>query len=138
MRERDATRHRPSEPFSPRPGDFVAERLRVLAAVVRRTGATVEVDGVPWSADALDRIVEAQAIAEAELRARFRAFQELYAAYTPVLRERERLLHGAIAWFDARDLGPEVRASIRLCKLRRPPLAKVRRVVEPLPMAAGE
>lgn len=133
-------RHRPSEPFSPRPGDLLAERLRLLATVVRRTGVVVDVDGVPWDADALDRIVEAQAIAEAELNARFRAFQQFYAAYTPVLRERERVLHGAIAWFDARDLGPTVKASIRMCKLRRPPLAKVRSLVDATPRqrAAGE
>ncbi|MBI2389014.1 MAG: hypothetical protein HYV09_05290 [Deltaproteobacteria bacterium] len=130
VRDRDANRHRRSEPFAPRPSDLIADRLRVLAAWALRRGATVDVDGTLLDGAALDRIAQAQSLAESELATWWKGFRGYYSSYGEVLRERERLLHRAIAELEALRADADARRTLRLCKLRRPPLAKVREAVE--------
>lgn len=129
-RDRDAHRHRRSEEFAPRPSDLIADRLRVLAAWALRHGATVDVDGARLDGAALEQIAHAQSLAESELATWWKGFRGYYTSYSEVLRERERLLFRAIAELEALRADADARRTLRLCKLRRPPLAKVREAVD--------
>lgn len=125
-------RHRPSEPFSPRPSDLIADRLRVLAAWATLTGATVSIDGAVFDGAAFERLAELQARDEAQLLEHWRTFRAFYAQYTAARKARETILLAAIAVIaelaTARGDG-DAKKALRLCRLRRPPLAKVNALV---------
>ena len=130
-------RHRPSEPHAPRPSDRIADRLHILAAWSLRTGITVRVDGWILDGHALVDLATAQERSEEELIAKWQAFRDFYVGYTSATRERDRVLQAAIDQMERLRADAETRTSLRLCKLRRPPLAKVRAAVEEARRAAG-
>lgn len=119
-------RHRPSEPHSPRPSDMIADRLHILAAWALRTKVTLTVDGWIVDGHAMLDLAAQQARAEDELVARWQEFRDHYVSYTTTTREREKVLRTAIAAMEQHRGDDATRKSLRLCKLRRPPLAKVR------------
>lgn len=129
-------RHRPSEPHSPRPSDKIADRLHILAAWALRTGVTLRVDGWILDAHAVVDLAAAQERSEAELIAKWQAFRAFYVDYTRVTADRERVLRTAMEQMQQHGDG-DSRKALRLCKLRRPPLAKVRAAVEEARRAAG-
>jgi hypothetical protein len=129
MNERREIRHRPSEPISPRPSDLIADRLRVLAAWATKSGTSIEIDGKRFDGAALEALAQSQLMAETELLAHFRVFRGYYVNYTDVLQKRERLLREAIQHLELHRDNAATRTVLRLCKLRRPPLAKVRALV---------
>jgi hypothetical protein len=130
-------RHRPSETHAPRPSDRIADRLHLLAAWSLRTGITVRVDGWILDGHALADLAAAQERSEEELLARWQAFRDFYVSYTASMRDREKLLRTAIDEMEQHRHDEETRRSLRLCKLRRPPLAKVRAAVAEARRAAG-
>ena len=130
-------RHRPSEPYSPRPSDLIADRLHILAAWALRTGVSLTIDGWIVDGHGLLDLAEQQARAEEELIARWQAFRDHYVAYTATTKERDEVLRVAIGEMEQRRSDGETRKSLRLCKLRRPPLAKVRAAVAEARRAAG-
>lgn len=130
-------RHRPSERLAPRPSDRIADRLHVVAAWATRTRSVVEIDGLALDGQALFAVAAAQERDETALLARFATFRELYESYTATVADRERVLFAAIAQMEQHASEPATRASLRLSRLRRPPLAKVRAVVEEARRTAG-
>jgi len=130
-------RHRPSEPYSPRPSDLIADRLRVLAAWATLNGMNVPVDGAVFDGPAFARLAEEQARAEADLLEHWRTFRSFYAQYTETLKEREAILLGAIAEVSRTRTDVATKRAIRLCRLRRPPLAKVRAIVAEARLRTG-
>ncbi len=123
-------RHRPSERLAPRPSDRIADRLHVVAAWATRANVTLSIDDQTLGGPELFALAEAQARDETELLHRFASFREFYASYTARLATLERVLASAIAEMERRVAEPATRASLRLSRLRRPPLAKVRAVVD--------
>lgn len=132
------TRHRASEPFAPRPGDRIADRLHLVAAWATRVAAILNVDGAPFAAAEIAALAREQERDEQQLLERFQAFREFYAHYNETLRAREPVLFAGIAEMERRRGEPETRRAMRFCKLRRPPLAKVRAAVEETLRASGE
>jgi len=130
-------RHRPSEPFSPRPSDLIADRLRVLAAWATLTGATVTIDGAVFDGPAFERLAEAQARDEALLLEHWRTFRGFYGDYTRTLKEREAILLAAISEVARTRSDSGTKKAIRLCRLRRPPLAKVSAIVAQARLRTG-
>lgn len=118
-------RHRPSEPFSPRPSDLLADRLRVLAAWATINAATVTIDGAVFDGAALERLAQEQACDEALLLEHWSRFRSFYAGYTTRLKERESILLAAINEVSRVHSDSGTKKALRLCRLRRPPLAKV-------------
>lgn len=124
-RARDRTRHRPSAALAPRPGDLIAGRWHALAAFARITAVTETLDGKVFDADAIQSIATSQQLAEDELCARWRAFRDYYVQYTEVVREREDLLRRVVECLAERHRDVRSRDALRLCRLRKPPLAKI-------------
>lgn len=116
---------------------MIADRLHVLAAWALRAKITLTVDGWIVDGHALLDLAEQQTAAESELVARWQAFRDYYVSYTTTTREREQVLRVAIGDMEQRRGDSDTRKSLRLCKLRRPPLAKVRAAVAEARRAAG-
>lgn len=125
-RARDENRHRRSEVFAPRPTDLLADRLRLLAEWAVRRGAEIEIDGIPWDGAKLTGLAAEQARAELELSERWQGFRGFYETYGATRATREKLLHAAIAELSKLRDDTDARRTARFCKLRKPPLAKVR------------
>lgn len=125
-RARDENRHRRSEVFAPRPSDLLADRLRLLAEWAVRRGAEIEIDGITWNGPKLTALAAEQASAERELLERWQSFRGFYEAYGVERETREKLLHAAIAELQKLRDDTDARRTARFCKLRKPPLAKVR------------
>lgn len=123
--ERDASRHRPSEPFSPRARDLIADRLHLLSALLDASGTSFDLDGLRWDGEALARIAQDQERLENELLESFRAFREIYAAHTAARALHLRVLETGIETVARADADRRRAAALRLCRLQRPPLAKV-------------
>ena len=130
-------RHRPSEPYSPRPSDLIADRLRVLAAWATMNGTTVTIDGAVFDGAAFARLAEQQACDEADLLEHWRTFRSFYAQYTETLKERETILLGAIEAVSRTHNDVGTKRALRLCRLRRPPLAKVSAIVAEARLRTG-
>jgi hypothetical protein len=122
-------RHRPSEPYSPRPSDLIADRLRVLAAWATLNATTVTIDGAVFDGAAFEELAEQQARDEVQLLEHWKTFRAFYANYTETLRARETILLAAIAEVSKTRSDTETKKALRLCRLRRPPLAKVSAMV---------
>lgn len=135
-RARDQNRHRRSEDFAPRPSDLLADRLRVLAEWAVRRGATIEIEGRRWGAEDLTRLAAEQAESERELQERWTSFRRFYEEYGAAREQREKLLFAAIAELEKLREDVDARRTARFCKLRKPPLAKVR-TLPPLARATG-
>jgi hypothetical protein len=120
------------ETLAPRRSDRIADRLRVLAAVLRSRGTVLEDEARALDGDALEAMANAQREAEEELSARFVAFYEYYATYRALLDERRNILQRGIEVLSAAHRDPEARRALRLCRLHRPPVATVRAMVERL------
>ncbi|MGZ3420720.1 MAG: hypothetical protein ACXVEF_27285 [Polyangiales bacterium] len=114
-------RHRPSEPFTPRPSDLIATRLRLVAALVREAKLEFEAEGTRWNGESLQEAAEDQARVESELVAGFTAFREIWARHGELHRVRSAALARATELVT--PMAPK--HELRLCRLRRPPLAKV-------------
>lgn len=130
-------RHRPSERLAPRPSDRLADRLHVVAAWATRVRVALRIDDRTLDGPELFALAEAQERDETELLRRFATFREFYSGYTSALSARERVLFTAIAEMERRAAEPATRAALRLSRLRRPPLAKVRAVVDEARRASG-
>ena len=122
-------RHRPSEAFSPRPSDLIADRLRVLAAWATLTRTSITIQRVVFDGPALEQLAEEQARDEAALLQHWSAFRDFYTEYTATLKDREAILLEAIAEVAQMRSDRGTRNALRLCRLRRPPLAKVQAIV---------
>jgi len=122
-------RHRPSEPYSPRPSDLIADRLRVLAAWATLNATTVTIDGAVFDGAAFEELAEEQARDEAQLLEQWKTFRAFYAQYTETLKQREMILLAAIAEVVKTRSDSGTKKALRLCRLRRPPLAKVNALV---------
>lgn len=125
-RARDENRHRRSEVFAPRPSDLLADRLRLLAEWAVRRGAVIQIDGKTWDGPMLTAVAAEQASAEQELSNRWQSFRGFYEAYGLDRETREKLLLAAIAELQQLRDDTDARRTARYCKLRKPPLAKVR------------
>jgi len=130
-RARDAQRHRRSEVFAPRPSDLIADRLRLLAEWAVRRGAVIELEGVPFDGPKLSALANAQSLAERELTQRWKDFRSFYEAFGRTRDAHEKLLLAAIAELDKLKEDTDARRTARYCKLRKPPLAKVRTLPPP-------
>ncbi len=130
-------RHRPSEPFSPRPSDLIADRLRVLAAWATINATTVTIDGAVFDGTAFERLAQEQACDEALLLEHWRKFRDFYAGYTARLKERESILLAAITEVSRMRSDTGTKKALRLCRLRRPPLAKVSAIVAEARLRTG-
>jgi hypothetical protein len=117
----DMKRHRPSEAFTPRPSDLIATRLRLAAALVGEANVEFDAEGRRWNAESLQEAAEDQARVEEELVAAFAAFRDIYTRHGELLRVRSALLARATEL--VAPIAPK--HELRLCRLRRPPLAKV-------------
>ena len=135
-RARDENRHRRSEVFAPRPSDLLADRLRLLAEWAVRRGACIELDGRLWQPEDLTRLAAEQAESERELQERWTSFRRFYEEYGEAREAREKLLFAAIAALEKLQGDVDARRTARFCKLRKPPLAKVR-ALPPLARATG-
>jgi hypothetical protein len=126
-------RHRPSEAFAPRPGDLIASRVQLIAALVRAARVTFEAEGTTWDHDALSAAAEKQAQIEAELLAVFAAFREVYMRHAELHR-----LHSSVIARATETLSTKAsKNDLRLCRLRRPPLAKVQVAIAEARRRAG-
>jgi len=126
----DGARLRALESLTPRPGDRIAHRIRALAAWAKNAGATTEVAGLRVDAEILHTIADKQSTAEDELIARYEALRTLYPEHVELTRKHESLMRSAIEGFERARGDEATRRALRLCKLRRPPLAKIRAMTE--------
>lgn len=111
--------------------------MHILAAWALRRGVTLRIDGFILDGHALVDLASTQERAESELLARWQEFRDYYVVYTRQMQDRERVLREAIAEMEQRRGDADTRTSLRLCKLRRPPLAKVQAAVAEARRAAG-
>lgn len=126
-------RHRPSEAFAPRPGDLIASRLQLVAALARAARVTFEVEGTTWDHESLSSAAEDQSRVEAELLSAFAAFRDVYTRHGELHRVRSAVLAKA-----TEAVSPMVtKNEARLCRLRRPPLAKVQVAIAEARRRAG-
>jgi hypothetical protein len=114
-------RHRPTEPFAPRPADLIATRLRLVGALLRAANASVEVDGITWTGAMLEELADDHARIERELAEKFADLRAIYIRHDELTRIRRIVLERAIEV--AADKAPK--PHVRMCRLHRPPLAKV-------------
>ena len=130
-------RVRAAEGIGPRPSELLADRLDAAAALAKLTASRAGLDGDPARERvdfaALAELASVQRGDEDELLARWHHFRGYYVAYLDVVRAREATLKGALdalATITGERAGdPKVRSALRLCRLRRPPLAKVEALV---------
>ena len=128
---RNADRIRAAEGLGPRPSELLADRLGAAAALARMT-STLPIEGAP-DARALAELSAVQRRDEDALIACWHNFREHYVRYLDIMRAREATLKRALDVLSAatgdRAAPPKVRAALRMCRLRRPPLAKVEALV---------
>jgi hypothetical protein len=126
-------RHRPSEAFTPRPGDLIANRLQLVAALARPANVTFEAEGTTWNHESLSAAAEDQARVETELLAVFAAFRDIYTRHGELHRVRTAVLAKATEVLST----TASKNDLRLCRLRRPPLAKVQVAIAEARRRAG-
>jgi hypothetical protein len=129
---RSATaRLRAGEGIGPRVTELLADRLTATAAVARLAVARAPHEAI--EPDALAALASVQRLDEEELIARWRHFRVFYASYLESMRAREstmkRALEALSSHAAARSPDPKLRSALRVCRLRRPPLAKVQALV---------
>lgn len=129
---KNAPRNRAGEGLGPRPSELLADRLGAAAALFRMAPAPVALEGIP-DARALAELSSLQRRDEEELLARWHHFRDYYRSYLDTMRAREASLKRAVDALSAatgdRSASPKVRSALRICRLRRPPLAKVQAIV---------
>lgn len=122
-RGRRTERDRSTEGLGPKGQDFLADRLRAVGLLLARLEPSIQV-GLASSRELLALAAD-QERRERDLRARWSAFREGFAAYRPIADERRAFLLGVIDAIASHELDPGTRAALRTCRLHRPPLAKL-------------
>lgn len=119
---RHASRHRASEPFSPRPSECIAARFAALATLAQALGVHADVEGARLDGPALRGLAGEEAAKEGELAALWLAFHEAYVRHSERVGARLRLLLRAVEAIE-RDHGARLdapaRALLRAAKRRR-------------------
>ena len=100
------------------------------AAWAKGAGAVTEVAGLRVDAEILHSLADQQSTAEDELVARYDALRTLYPDHVELTQKHESLMRAAIEGFERTRSDDVSRRALRLCKLRRPPLAKIRAMTE--------
>jgi hypothetical protein len=123
-------RVRATEGIGPRPSELIADRLFAVAALAQVTRPE---NAESIDVEALSKLASEQRRDEEELIQRWDRFRSYYLEYLTALPARQSTLKRALDALSiqaaARAGDPSVRSALRVCRLRRPPLAKVEAIV---------